>query len=45
MKKNYHAIANPNNRAISGLSMGGGHTMAATNTYPGFSSVEYGYTS
>ena len=36
IEKNYRVIANPNNRAISGLSMGGGHTMAATNTYPGF---------
>jgi len=36
IEKNYRVIANPNNRAIAGLSMGGGHTMAATNTYPGF---------
>ena len=36
IEKNYRVIANPNNRAISGLSMGGGHTLAATNTYPGF---------
>jgi len=36
IESHYRAIANPNSRAISGLSMGGGHTMAATNTYPGF---------
>ena len=36
IEANYRVIAHPDSRAISGLSMGGGHTMAATNTYPGF---------
>jgi len=36
IEANYRAIAEPDSRAISGLSMGGGHTLAATNTYPGF---------
>jgi len=36
VEKYYRVIADPNHRAISGLSMGGGHTMAATNAYPGF---------
>ena len=36
IESNYRVIARPNSRAISGLSMGGGHTLAATNTYPGF---------
>lgn len=36
IESNYRVIAEPNYRAISGLSMGGGHTLAATNTYPGF---------
>ncbi len=36
IEKHYRVRAEPNARAISGLSMGGGHTMAATNTYPGF---------
>ena len=36
IEKHYRVIADPNHRAISGLSMGGGHTLAATNTYPGF---------
>jgi enterochelin esterase family protein len=36
IESHYRVNANPNNRAISGLSMGGGHTLAATNTNPGF---------
>ena len=36
IESNYRVIAEPNSRAISGLSMGGGHTLAATNSYPGF---------
>ena len=36
IESNYRVIAEPNSRAISGLSMGAGHTMAATNAYPGF---------
>ena len=36
IESNYRVIAEPNSRAISGLSMGGGHTLSATNTYPGF---------
>ncbi|MDR1556755.1 MAG: esterase [Tannerellaceae bacterium] len=36
IESHYRVIANANNRAISGLSMGGGHTLAATNNYPGF---------
>jgi len=36
IESNYRVLANPNNRAISGLSMGAGHTIAATNAYPGF---------
>ena len=36
IESNYRVIAEPNSRAISGLSMGGGHTIAATNAYPGF---------
>ena len=36
IEANYRVIADPNHRAISGLSMGGGHTLAATNAYPGF---------
>ena len=36
IETNYRAIAEPDSRAISGLSMGAGHTMAATNAYPGF---------
>jgi len=36
IEKNYRVIANPKNRAIAGLSMGGGHTMTAANAYPGF---------
>ena len=36
IESNYRVIADPDHRVISGLSMGGGHTLAATNTYPGF---------
>jgi enterochelin esterase-like enzyme len=32
--KNYRTIANMENRAIAGLSMGGGHTVTATNNNP-----------
>jgi len=35
IEKNYRAIPNKDSRAIAGLSMGGGHTLAATNNYPG----------
>ena len=34
IEKNYRAIANKDGRAITGLSMGGGHTLTATNTHP-----------
>ncbi len=34
IEKEYRAIAKPEARAISGLSMGGGHTIKATNLYP-----------
>jgi enterochelin esterase-like enzyme len=33
--KNYRTLANRNNRAIAGLSMGGMHTIQATNNNPG----------
>jgi enterochelin esterase family protein len=33
--KNYRTIANKDNRAIAGLSMGGAHTVMATNNNPG----------
>ncbi len=36
IEKNYRVIADPDHRAIAGLSMGGGHTIAAANEYPGF---------
>ena len=36
VEKNYRAIANPNSRAIAGLSMGAGHTIRCTNLNPGF---------
>lgn len=36
IEKNYKVIKKPSARAISGLSMGGGHTLACTNEYPGF---------
>ena len=35
IEKNYRAIPKPEARAISGLSMGGGHTTAATLNFPG----------
>ena len=35
IEKNYRVIADPNHRAIAGLSMGGGHTIALANEYPG----------
>ena len=34
IEKNFRAIAKPVSRAISGLSMGGGHTITASNLYP-----------
>jgi len=34
MEKNYRVVANKDNRAISGLSMGGGHTLTASNAHP-----------
>jgi enterochelin esterase family protein len=33
--KHYRTVSNKNNRAIAGLSMGGGHTIQATNNNPG----------
>jgi enterochelin esterase family protein len=33
--RHYRTVANRDNRAISGLSMGGGHTVQATNNNPG----------
>ena len=35
IEKNYRVVANRSHRAIAGLSMGGGHTIAAANLYPG----------
>ena len=35
VEKTYRVIANKDNRAIAGLSMGGGHTLVATNNNPG----------
>jgi len=35
VEKTYRVIANKDNRAIAGLSMGGGHTLLATNNNPG----------
>jgi hypothetical protein len=35
IEKNYRVIANKDSRAIAGLSMGGGHTIQATNNNPG----------
>jgi len=35
IENNYRVIANANSRAIAGLSMGGGHTVQATNNNPG----------
>ena len=34
IEKNFRAIAKPEARAIAGLSMGGGHTITASNMYP-----------
>ena len=36
IESNYRVIANPNSRALAGLSMGAGHTISCTNLYPGF---------
>ena len=36
IESHYRVTADPNHRAISGLSMGGGHTLSATNLNPGF---------
>jgi enterochelin esterase family protein len=35
IEKHYRVISNPDSRAISGLSMGGGHTISVTGLYPG----------
>ena len=35
IERNYRVAANKNSRAIAGLSMGAGHTIAATNNNPG----------
>lgn len=35
VEKTYRVVANKENRAIAGLSMGGGHTLLATNNNPG----------
>ena len=35
VEKNYRTLAGKDNRAIAGLSMGGGHTLMATNNNPG----------
>jgi enterochelin esterase-like enzyme len=35
VEKTYRVVANKDNRAIAGLSMGGGHTLLATNNNPG----------
>lgn len=34
IEKNFRVVAKPESRAIAGLSMGGGHTITATNLYP-----------
>lgn len=34
IEKNFRAVGKPSARAIAGLSMGGGHTISATNLYP-----------
>jgi enterochelin esterase family protein len=34
IEKNYRVISNKDNRAISGLSMGGAHTLTASNAHP-----------
>lgn len=35
VEKNFRVIARPEARAVSGLSMGGAHTLSVTNEYPG----------
>ncbi|MDR0311588.1 MAG: hypothetical protein LBJ21_08375, partial [Acidobacteriota bacterium] len=35
IEKNYRVQTDPAHRAVSGLSMGGGHTLALSNNYPG----------
>ena len=35
VESHYRVYADPDHRAISGLSMGGGHTISVTNEYPG----------
>ena len=35
VEKRFHVLATKDDRAIAGLSMGGGHTLAATNNNPG----------
>ncbi|MEJ2239823.1 MAG: alpha/beta hydrolase-fold protein, partial [Gemmatimonadales bacterium] len=35
VESHYRVVANKENRAIAGLSMGGGHTIRTTNTNPG----------
>ncbi|MBN2805036.1 MAG: esterase [Prolixibacteraceae bacterium] len=35
IEQNFRVTADPDHRAIAGLSMGGGHTIAAANEYPG----------
>ena len=35
IEKNYRVLADPDHRAVAGLSMGGGHTIALANNYPG----------
>jgi enterochelin esterase-like enzyme len=35
IEKNFRAIPKADSRAVSGLSMGGGHTVSVTNEYPG----------
>lgn len=35
IEKHYRVIAKPESRAVSGLSMGGGHTINVANLYPG----------
>jgi enterochelin esterase family protein len=35
IEKNYRVKTDPGSRAVSGLSMGGGHTLALSNNYPG----------
>ena len=36
IEKHYRVIAEPDGRALAGLSMGGGHTVTTTSLYPGF---------